>query len=78
MTSKISNDDLSRISYVDKKSVFNIIADNKARNVICQLKYTDNKNLITIDEQEYLLKDITVKEITKHKKSIISSAINLL
>ncbi len=78
MTSKISNDDLSRISYVDKKSVFNIITDNKARNVICQLKYTDNKNLITIDEQEYLLKDITVKEITKHKKSIISSAIKLL
>jgi len=78
MTSKISNDDLSRISYVDKKNVFNIITDNKGRNIICQLKYTGSKNLIIIDEQENVLKNITVKEITEHKKSIISSAIRLL
>lgn len=78
MTSKISNDDLSRISYVDSKTVFNIITDNRGRNVICQLKYTGSKNLIIIDKQKYVLKNITVKEITKHKKSIISSAIKLL
>ena len=78
MTSKINNNDLERIGYRDYKYHSKIIVDGKPKKEICRLVFSENKNQIEINNNKYPINDISAKEITKHKRHLVDSAINEL
>ena len=79
MTNKINNNDLERIGYKDYKNHSKIIVDGYARTKeICRLVFSEKKNLIIINKNEYPINDISAKEITKYKRHLVDSAITKL
>ena len=78
MTSKINNNDLERIGYKDYKTHSKIIVDGMPTKEICQLVFSEKKNIILINSNEYSIDDISAKEITKHKRHLVDSAITKL
>ena len=78
MTSKINNNDLERIGYRDYKYHSKIIVDGKPKKEICRLVFSENKNQIEINNNKYAINDISAKEITKHKRHLVDSAITKL
>jgi len=78
MTSKINNNDLERIGYRDYKGFSKIIVDGKPQKEICRLVFSENRSQIEINKNEYPINDISAKEITKHKRHLVDSAINEL
>jgi predicted type IV restriction endonuclease len=78
MTSKINNNDLERIGYRDYKGFSKIIVDGKPQKEICRLVFSENRSQIEINKNEYPINDISAKEITKHKRHLVNSAINEL
>lgn len=75
MTSKINNDELDRIGYKDYKTHFKIIIDNMPSKEICYLKINSNKKSLVVNNEEFLLENISAKSITKYRKKIVNSAI---
>lgn len=78
MTSKINNNDLERIGYRDYKYHSKIIVDGMPTKEICRLVFLENKNQIEINNNKYPINDISAKEITKHKRQLVDSAITKL
>tara|TARA_B110000211_G_scaffold156278_1_gene177162 strand:- start:257 stop:1297 length:1041 start_codon:yes stop_codon:yes gene_type:complete len=78
MTSKINNNDLERIDYKDYKYHSKIIVDGMPTKEICRLVFLENKTQIEINKNVYPINDISAKEITKHKRHLIDSAITKL
>lgn len=78
MTSKINNNDLERIGYRDYKYHSKIIVDGMPTKEICRLVFLENKNQIEINNNKFPINDISAKEITKHKRQLVDSAITKL
>tara|TARA_B100001564_G_scaffold350109_1_gene354068 strand:+ start:124 stop:1149 length:1026 start_codon:yes stop_codon:yes gene_type:complete len=75
---KIKEDSLKRVGYRDYKTHFKIIIDEKQSKEICTLWISSKGNSIHIRGKKHNLKSITVKEITKHRRELISSAVSNL
>ncbi len=65
-----------RVGYRDLKGVFNILVDDSQRKVICSLKFTENKKVVYIGNNEYLINSID--EIINFQKELIDGAIKLM
>lgn len=78
LSNKFKNADLDRINYRDYKSFFTILVDDNQRKSVAYLKYKSKKPYLVINQEEILLSDVSVIEITKHKSKIIESAISNL
>jgi len=75
---KIKEDSLKRVGYRDYKTHFKIIIDEKQTKEICTLWISSKGNSIHIAGKKHNLKSITVKEITKHRRDLINSAVSNL
>ena len=65
-----------RIGYRDLKGVFNVLVDDNRLNLICSLKFTENKKMVFIGNNEYFIESID--EIINFQKELIDSAIKLI
>ena len=68
--------DAQRISYQDLKTRFNIIADDRKRNVICSLIFSSSSLSISIDNVSYSLENI--EDIVRYKRLLLDSAKRVL
>lgn len=64
--------DAERISFKDYKGKLNILADGKARNVICSLIFTTSSKKIDIQGVGYELDEI--EDLVSYKKHLLASA----
>ena len=78
MTSKINNKEIDRIGYKDYKGQFKIIVDNMPSKEICHIVIKDSKKYISINNKEYQIEFVSAKEITKHRRQLVDSAIKHL
>ncbi len=78
MSSKIKNDQLDRISFRDYKGFFTVLVDNSQRKSICFFKLSSTKKVLKIDQDEFEIDAVSVKEITKYKRQLVDSAIKEL
>ncbi len=78
MTSKINNKEIDRIGYKDYKGQFKIIVDNMPSKEICHIVIKDSKKYISISNKEYPIEFVSAKEITKHRRQLVESAIKHL
>tara|TARA_Y100000590_G_scaffold452674_1_gene596267 strand:- start:54 stop:1082 length:1029 start_codon:yes stop_codon:yes gene_type:complete len=78
MSSKIKNDDLDRVGFKDYKGLFKIVVDDMPSKQICYLVLNGSKKSINIKGKEYILKNVSSKEITKHRRLIVNEAVKLL
>ncbi len=78
MTSKINNKEIDRIGYKDYKGQFKIIVDNMPSKEICHIVIKDSKKYISINNKEYPIEFVSAKEITKHRRQLVESAIKHL
>lgn len=78
MTSKINNKEIDRIGYKDYKGQFKIIVDNMPSKEICHIVIKDSKKYISINNVEYHIESVSAKEITKHRRHLVDSAIKYL
>lgn len=78
MTSKINNKEIDRIGYKDYKGQFKIIVDNMPSKEICHIVIKDSKKYISINDKEYHIESVSAKEITKHRRHLVDSAIKYL
>lgn len=78
MTSKINNKQIDRIGYKDYKGQFKIIVDNMPSKEICHIVIKDSKKYISINNKEYPIEFVSAKEITKHRRQLVESAIKHL
>ena len=78
MSSKIKNEQLDRISFRDYKGFFTVLVDDSQRKCICTLKLTSKKKLLTINDDNFEMESVNVKEITRFKKQLIGSAVKVL
>ena len=78
MSSKIKNIDLDRIGFRDHKGFFNIIVDNTIRKSICHLNISEKNKSIEINGEDFLIDEISAREITKHKSKLVDAAIKQL
>ena len=78
MTSKINNKEIDRIGYKDYKGQFKIIVDDMPSKEICHIVIKDSKKYISINNKEYNIESVSAKEITKHRKHLVDSAIKYL
>ena len=78
MTSKINNREIDRIGYKDYKGQFKIIVDNMPSKEICHIVIKDSKKYISINDKEYHIESVSAKEITKHRRHLVDSAIKYL
>ena len=78
MTSKINNKEIDRIGYKDYKGQFKIIVDNMPSKEICHIVIKDSKKYISINNKEYNIESVSAKEITKHRRHLVDSAIKYL
>ena len=78
MTSKINTKEIDRIGYKDYKGQFKIIVDNMPSKEICHIVIKDSKKYISINDKEYHIESVSAKEITKHRRHLVDSAIKYL
>ena len=78
MHSKIKNDNLDRVNYYDKKGFFAVVVDNMPSKEICRFIINDYSKKLIVDGDDYLIENISAREITKFKKHIVEKATNLL
>jgi len=78
MHSKIKNDNLDRVNYYDKKGFFAVVVDNMPSKEICRFIINDYSKKLIVDSQDYLLENISAREITKFKKHIVEKATKIL
>ena len=78
MSSKFNNNDLERIVYKDFKWSFKLLVDGKQTKCICSLKVEGVKKSIEINTNKYDLENVSVSTLTKYKKQLVDSALNLL
>lgn len=78
MTSKINNKEIDRIGYKDYKGQFKIIVDNMPSKEICHIVIKDSKKYISINNKEFHIESVSAKEITKHRRHLVDSAIKYL
>lgn len=78
MTSKINNKEIDRIGYKDYKGQFKIIVDDMPSKEICHIVIKDSKKYISINNKEYNIESVSAKEITKHRRPLVDSAIKYL
>jgi len=78
MTSKINNKEIDRIGYKDYKGQFKIIVDDMPSKEICHIVIKDSKKYISINDKEYNIESVSAKEITKHRRHLVDSAIKYL
>jgi len=78
MSSKFNNNDLERIVYKDFKGSFKLLVDGKQTKCICSLKVEGVKKSIEINTNKYDLENVSVSTLTKYKKQLVDSALNLL
>jgi len=78
MTSKINNKEIDRIGYKDYKGQFKIIVDDMPSKEICHIVIKDSKKYISINNKEYNIESVSAKEITKHRRHLVDSAIKYL
>ena len=78
MHSKIKNDNLDRVNYYDKKGFFAVVVDNMPSKEICRFIINDYSKKLIVDGQDYLLENISAREITKFKKHIVEKATKIL
>ena len=78
MSSKIKNSDLDRISYRDYKGSFKIIVDKNQTKDICSLILRESSKIIEINGVRNDIQDMSIASLTKYKKKLIKSALNIL
>jgi predicted type IV restriction endonuclease len=78
MSSKFKNSDLDRVGYKDFKGSFKILVDGKQTKSICSLVLGQNKKIIEINNVRYELEDLSISSLTKLKKELVQSALDLL
>jgi len=78
MSSKFSNKDLERITHRDLKHSFTILVDNVKTKKICSLELKETKKSIEVGNRKFLLKNLSISSILKHKKQIVDSALKYL
>ena len=80
-SSKISSQDLKRISYRDYKGHFKIMIDNMPSKEICSLVIKDYIKTLYINGQEYeeyTLNSLSNKEMVKYRKKLTDAALSIL
>jgi hypothetical protein len=78
MNSKIKNENLDRVNYYDKKGFFAVVVDNMPSKEVCRFIINDYTKKLIVDGQDYLLENISAREITKFKKHIVEKATKIL
>ncbi|MDG2194362.1 MAG: type I restriction enzyme HsdR N-terminal domain-containing protein [Polaribacter sp.] len=78
MSSKFKNSDLERITYKDYKGSFKILIDEKQTKSICSIVIKQNVKYIEINGVRNEISDMSVSSLTKFKKELIGSALELL
>ena len=75
MSSKFNNSDLERIGYRDLKGAFLILFDDNQKKRVCSLVFKDTSKVIEIDNERFLIDEVSVASITKLKKQLVDSAL---
>ena len=78
MSSKFKNSELDRIGFRDQRGSFKILIDENQKRCICDIIIKEKVSYIEINKKKFLIEGVTVADITKHKKEIISSALKNL
>jgi len=75
MSSKFNNKDLDRIGFRDQKGSFKILIDDNQKKCICDIVVKEKISFLEIDKIKFEVEDVSIVELTKHKSSIIKSAL---
>lgn len=75
MSSKFNNKDLDRIGFRDQKGSFKILIDDNQKKCICDIVVKEKISFIEINKIKFEVEDVSIVELTKHKSSIIKSAL---
>ena len=78
MSSKFKNSDLDRVSYKDYKGSFKVLVDKKQTKCICSFILSQNKKVIEIRNESYVIENMSISSLTKYKKEILQSALELI
>lgn len=78
MSSKFKNSDLDRISYRDFKGSFKILVDGKQTKCICSIVIKQNVKVIEINGVRNEIEDMNIASLTKFKRELVDSALNLI
>jgi hypothetical protein len=78
MSSKFKNSDLDRVSYKDYKGSFKVLVDEKQTKCICSFILSQNKKIIEIRNESYVIENMSISSLTRYKKEILQSALELI
>jgi hypothetical protein len=67
--------DIDRITFRDYKNSLKILIDDNQRKVICSIEITKTKKFLSVGNNLYEIKSISVGELTKYYKEIVEAAI---
>jgi len=77
MNPNIKNHD-ERIGFKDYKSQFKIVLDNMPSKEICNLILTNTTKRLVIDKVNYELLSISTLELSKYRKKLVDSALEII